>query len=99
MAAAPSAVQPPRPASAPDADRVKSQDGAGVLATSDATSAVVHGLSQRPEYRCACGHRLRVVGVGRHRVYFEPGPDGTEAPVMDRGCPACARDLPGKNPR
>lgn len=51
-----------------------------------------------PEYLCECGHRLSVIGGGRHRVYFERGLNGQDAPVMDRACPACARGLPGKNP-
>jgi len=28
---------------------------------------------RRGEYRCECGHVLRVFGGGRHRVYHEPG--------------------------
>ena len=28
---------------------------------------------RRGEYRCACGQWLRVFGLGRHQVYFEPG--------------------------
>ena len=52
---------------------------------------------RRSEYRCECGHVLRVFGGGRHRVYFEPGNTGLDDPVMNRVCPECGRDLPGKN--
>ena len=99
MAAAPSAVQPARTVSAPDADEVKGHDGTGTPSMADVISTVTHGQERRPEYRCACGHLLRVSGVGRHRVYFEPAHAGTGEPVMDRSCPACGRGLPGKNPR
>jgi hypothetical protein len=51
----------------------------------------------RGEYRCECGHILRVFGLGRHRVYFEPGDARLDNPVMDRACPQCGRGLPGKN--
>lgn len=54
---------------------------------------------RRGEYRCKCGHELRVFGGGRHRVYFEPADARLEDPVMNRVCPACERGLPGKNPR
>jgi hypothetical protein len=52
---------------------------------------------QGPEYRCECGHILRVFGGGRHRVYFELGDEGIDDPVMNRVCPECGRGLPGKN--
>ena len=52
---------------------------------------------RRDEYRCECGHLLRVFGGGRHRVYFEPGNTRLDDPVMNRACPACGRTLPGKN--
>ena len=52
----------------------------------------------RPAYTCPdCGHALRVSGGGRHRVYFELGDQRLDEPVMNRGCPACGRGLPGKN--
>jgi hypothetical protein len=58
----------------------------------------VAGVSaRRDEYRCECGHVLRVFGLGRHRVYFDPGDTRLDDPVMDRACPGCARTLPGKN--
>src|SRR5947209_265482 len=52
---------------------------------------------RRGEYRCGCGHVLRVFGGGRHRVYFEPGNTKLDDPVMNGACPACGRGLPGKN--
>jgi hypothetical protein len=55
--------------------------------------------SQRREYRCECGHVLRVFGGGRHRVYFEPANVALDDPVMDRACPGCGRWLPGKDQR
>ena len=53
--------------------------------------------ARRDEYRCECGHVLRVFGGGRHRVYFEPENTRLDDPVMNRVCPACGRTLPGKN--
>jgi len=51
----------------------------------------------RLTYTCPeCGHVLRVSGLGRHRVYFEPGDGRSEAPVMNRVCPVCGHGLPGK---
>ena len=59
---------------------------------------VVSGVStRRDEYRCECGHVLRVFGGGRHRVYFDPADTRLDNPVMNRSCPACGRTLPGKN--
>jgi hypothetical protein len=58
----------------------------------------VSGLSdRRGEYHCECGHVLRVFGGGRHRVYFEPGNERLDDPVMNGVCPDCGRGLPGKN--
>jgi len=51
----------------------------------------------RGEYRCECGHVLRVFGLGRHPVYFELGDARLDDPVMNPACPQCGRDLPGKN--
>jgi hypothetical protein len=48
-------------------------------------------------YRCACGHRLRVFGGGRHRIYFEPANLLLDDPVMNGVCPNCGRGLPGKS--
>lgn len=50
-----------------------------------------------PLYRCACGHSLRVSGLGRHRIYFELSDERLDDPVMNGVCPACQRGLPGKN--
>ncbi len=56
--------------------------------------------NRRPTNSCTeCGHVLRVSGLGRHRVYFEPSDKRGEDPVMNRVCPECGRGLPGKNPR
>jgi hypothetical protein len=55
-------------------------------------------FDRRDEYRCECGHVLRVFGGGRHRVYFEPANARLDDPVMNRACPNCGRGLPGKNP-
>ncbi|HEY4828988.1 MAG TPA: hypothetical protein VIH85_19595 [Solirubrobacteraceae bacterium] len=52
----------------------------------------------RPTYSCPeCGHALRVFGLGRHRVYFEPGDERSDDPVMNRVCPECGHGLPGKS--
>ncbi len=49
-------------------------------------------------YDCPeCGHRLRVFGVGRHRVYFEPENTRLDDPVMDHNCPVCGHAFPGSN--
>ena len=58
---------------------------------------VSRSSDRKAEHRCECGHVLRVFGGGRHRVYFEPGNTGLDDPVMNRVCPECGRDLPGKN--
>jgi DNA-directed RNA polymerase subunit RPC12/RpoP len=53
---------------------------------------------QRRTYSCTeCGHRLRVSGLGRHRVYFELDDELAAEPVMNRVCPQCGHGLPGKN--
>jgi ribosomal protein S27AE len=44
-----------------------------------------------------CGHVLRVSGLGRHRVYFEPSDERADDPVMNRVCPECGHGLPGKS--
>jgi hypothetical protein len=54
---------------------------------------------ETPTYSCPnCGHVLRVSGIGRHRVYFEPTDELLNDPVMNRVCPVCWHPLPGKNP-
>ena len=47
-------------------------------------------------YQCQCGHVLRVLGGGRHAIFFEPGDTALDNPVMNRVCPDCGRGLPGK---
>ena len=70
--------------------------GNGTLTASAETAACV-ASEPRGQYRCECGHLLRVFGGGRHRVYFEPTNARLDDPVMDRACPQCGRGLPGKN--
>ena len=60
-------------------------------------SSVSEIPARRDEYRCECGHVLRVFGGGRHRVYFEPGNESMGDPVMNGLCSQCGRGLPGKN--
>jgi hypothetical protein len=50
----------------------------------------------RREHRCECGHTLRVFGLGRHRLYYEPSDTRLNNPVMNRSCPECGRGLQGK---
>ncbi len=50
----------------------------------------------RDEYRCECGHVLRVFGGGRHRVFFGMETIRRDHPVLNRACPECGRRLPGK---
>ena len=54
------------------------------------------GVVIRGAYQCQCGHVLRVIGGGRHAIFFEPGDAGLEDPIMNRVCPNCGRGLPGK---
>ncbi len=71
--------------------------GMGATAVLDEPPAVPTA-QDRESYRCdACGHVLRVFGCGRHRVYFEPGDQRLDDPVMDGACPQCGRRLPGRN--
>jgi hypothetical protein len=52
---------------------------------------------RRATYNCtACGHAMRVIGLGRHRVYFDPSDQRLDDPIMDRRCPNCGHGLPGK---
>ena len=61
------------------------------------TTHEVAGAGRTGEYRCECGHVLRVFGRDRHRIYFELANARLDDPVMNRACPACGRGLPGKN--
>jgi hypothetical protein len=45
------------------------------------------------EWTCACGQAYRVVGEGRHRVFWR-ATAGPDEPVLDGECPACRRRLP-----
>lgn len=56
------------------------------------------GRQLKNAYVCPqCGHVLRVTGLGRHRVYFEPDDAHAQGPVTNRMCPSCTHSLPGKN--
>jgi hypothetical protein len=77
--------------------RSAGQEARGVKATSEPTPVVSAAFDRRGEYRCECGHELRVFGGGRHRVYFEPSNTRLDDPVMNRVCPECGRGLRGKN--
>jgi hypothetical protein len=71
---------------------------AGATLIASAEGRPVSGpLGRSPEYRCECGHALRVCGCGRHRVFFDPGNTRLDDPMMNRVCPECGRGLPGKN--
>ena len=49
-------------------------------------------------YSCPeCEHRLRVSGLGRHRLYYKLDDEGSHDPVMNRVCPVCGHGLPGKS--
>ena len=64
---------------------------------SSPSSPAVTGTAGRDQYRCDCGHALRVSGLGRHRIYFPLDNADLNDPVMTGLCPACGRGLPGKN--
>lgn len=97
MATATNAVHPVHPDAVLDEGRtVQDADERPVIPPQ--VPAPATRPARESEYRCECGQSLRVFGVGRHRVYFEPGPTQLDAPVMDRACPACGHGLPGKNP-
>ncbi len=71
--------------------------GSGTLIAPTEPPLVSVVSERRDEYRCGCGHVLRVIGGGRHRVYFEPTNMRLDNPAMNRVCPECGRGLPGKN--
>jgi hypothetical protein len=45
------------------------------------------------EYTCDCGQVFRVVGSGRHRVYWLVDASEND-PVLEAACPNCERALP-----
>ena len=73
----------------------------GAVETPTPAAKAVESPSVEPDrratYTCTeCGHVLRVNGLGRHRVYFEPTDHLRDDPVMNRRCPGCGHGLPGK---
>ncbi len=66
----------------------------GTLIAPTESPPVAAAPNRRSEYRCECGHVLRVFGGGRHRVYFEPANTRLDDPVMNRVCAQCGRGLP-----
>ena len=74
--------------------------GATLIAPAEplATRSKTSEPAPRRTYGCPeCEHVLRVSGLGRHRVYFEPNDERSDDPVMNRVCPACGHGLPGKS--
>lgn len=69
----------------------------GIVIAPPEARPVSQSADRRGQYRCKCGHVLRVFGGGRHRVYFELTNKQLDDPVMNRACPECGRGLPGKN--
>ena len=100
VATAPSLTHPARSRSARDEVGVmdRARPASGALTAPEALLTIVPSLDRAPQYRCECGHRLWVSGLGRHRVYLEPVKTPLNEPVMERACPACGRGLQGKNP-
>jgi hypothetical protein len=96
MATAKSKVRAPRPTT-PRVNVVTELHPLASIARLE-PSSVSAIAGRRGEFRCACGQRLRVFGLGRHRVYFEPGSAQLEDPLIAQTCPRCGRELPGSNP-
>jgi hypothetical protein len=69
----------------------------GTLIEPPGAPSISGSVDRRGEYRCKCGHVLRVFGGGRHRVYFESTDRRLIDPVMNGTCPSCGHGLPGKN--
>ena len=69
----------------------------GILIAPPEAQPVSPSVDRRGEYRCECGHVLRVFGGGRHRVYFEPANAPMNDPIMNGRCSSCRRGLLGKN--
>ena len=72
---------------------------AGTLIAPPEARPVSPSVDRRGEYRCECGHVLRVFGGGRHRVYFETTNTRLDDPAMDRVCPGCGRGCPERTRR
>jgi hypothetical protein len=72
--------------------------GAGAAAAAwkrrSATTTSGHdgGAGEPQEWQCVCGQKFRVVGEGRHRVFWLPDAPPSE-PVLDDRCPNCGRPL------
>jgi hypothetical protein len=72
--------------------------GAGAAAAAwkrrSATTTSGHdgGGGEPQEWQCVCGQKFRVVGEGRHRVFWLPDAPPSE-PVLDDRCPNCGRPL------
>lgn len=82
-----------------DGDR---QASPGASPQLDAGAAALTGAQpQRTNgariWRCECGAAYRIVGSGRHRIYWPlDAPPGE--PIIDGRCASCGRALPGKQP-
>jgi hypothetical protein len=96
MATAKSKVRAPRPAT-PRVNVVTQLHPLASIARLE-PSPVSAVAGRCGEYRCTCGQRLGVFGLGRHRVYFEPGGARSEDPLIAQTCPRCRAELPGSNP-
>jgi hypothetical protein len=96
MATAKSKVRAPRPTT-PRVNVVAQLHPLAAIARLEPSPASAIG-GQCEEYRCVCGQRLGVFGLGRHRVYFEPGSAQSEDPLIAQTCPRCRGELPGSNP-
>ena len=44
-------------------------------------------------WTCTCGQPYRVIGGGRHQIFWLAGAGAAE-PVLDGACPHCERPLP-----
>jgi hypothetical protein len=60
--------------------------------TTTTTSGRDDGGGEPQEWQCVCGQKFRVVGEGRHRVFWLPDAPPSE-PVLDDRCPNCGRPL------
>jgi hypothetical protein len=104
-----SATQPPLPrpsqtGSAPAADRESpsGQQRAPAFTTQARASAPREDLQPATNlaartWRCGCGADYRIVGSGRHRIYW-PLQAPPDQPITDGRCAQCGSALPGKQP-